>query len=210
MAVSSLVPAVSGPTLAEITTAITTNAAPASVTNSSIATQVANNATPFGGTWTTISDAAFPNATSVTISGLGSYKYIRIIFNIAISGSAGSDGIYLRFNGSAGSDYNYVWTRQAPNQTSPETVSSWNDSLIQFTQAGQFAGTCTGSLTISGAQSGGRKIVDYGPGQFRSGQTGTTWGGWGIWSSSAALTSFTIFNNAAAFPGGKLIVLGAN
>ena len=105
MGISTFPAAASGPTLAEITTAITTNAAPASVTNSSIATQVANNA-PSSNNWTLVATSASLdyNTGSVTFSGLSGYKTYKILIPyIQISGAASALG--LRINNDASADF---------------------------------------------------------------------------------------------------------
>jgi len=193
-----------GPTLAEITSAITTNAAPASVTNSSIATQVANNA-PSANNWTVISSIT-PNATvgTYTFSSLSGYKSYRIIAS-TIPSVATTQGI--RFNGDSSGIYNYAFKGVFANtlegtaglNDSKWTVGNLNDNVIS-----------TLDVTIDNATVGSYK-TGKGWSIGRVGGTTNIDDAYGIWRSTAAITSITFFMvTAGTFNSGNITLLGAN
>lgn len=214
MAVSSLVPAATGPTLAEITAAITTNAAPASVTNTSIATQVANNATPFGGTWTNLyANTPGTSVGTLTISGLGSYKYIRVGWN-GVGCSTAGNNLQIRFNGDAGS--NYYGPRGYANSTGPFTNTSSSGPLtfFNFNRCGidGEANANTGQFDVFGSNSAAYKVLNNQQHMFFDGsaQIGLV-RAVNTWYSTAAITSITFFFNAGNFTtGSKFYIDGAN
>jgi hypothetical protein len=99
---------VAAPSAATIATAV----AAAVPTTAGITSIVqANAGSPFGGTYTQIANSTPSNVDTTTISGLGSYKYLKIHFYIYNSGSS-SFTLDMRFNGDTGSNYftnnNYI------------------------------------------------------------------------------------------------------
>lgn len=198
----------SGPTLAEITSAITTNAAPASVTNSSIATQVANNA-PSSNNWVHVAtSAAFNYSTSsVTFSGLSGYKKYKIVFPYAnISG--GASALSLRINGEASGDsyprtgwYVYSGLQSSRGVGDQYYIGALQSSGYIF-HCEIIIENCTTNTykTISSKFSSSN---NYGDAYFHDGHCINT----------SPVTSFTIFNynQSGTFGGGRNIYLfGAN
>jgi hypothetical protein len=95
----------SGPTIGEITTAITTNAAPAATTVAAITT--AGNAAGWGATaggiaWNQLSNVT-PSGTAVNFTGLGSYRYYRLLC-AGLTVDAGSSQT-IRVNNNANAIY---------------------------------------------------------------------------------------------------------
>jgi hypothetical protein len=102
------------PTLAQITSSITTNAASAGVTMAAITSTVqANAGSPFGGTYTNIYNAIVANGTTtVTVSGLSSYKYLK--FQLYANVNASSD-LFITFNSdTANHSTSYIEYRNNP------------------------------------------------------------------------------------------------
>jgi hypothetical protein len=206
------------PTLAQITSAVTTNAASAGVTIASI-TSAGNSAGwgatgPFGGTWTTIYDNKnITGVTTVTVSGLGSYKYLKIIYNLNTAPTEGV-GLFMRVNGDTAGNYFYNIAWKLSGTAEISTATEYQAGQIQLNTLGAFSNFCTGVIDWVNPQSGSFKYcVTSGPGRVRpgSGQIGTLISSNGGWFNNTAISSVTIFNNAANFASGSLIsILGAN
>jgi len=113
----------SGPSLAEITSAITSNAAPSTVTMPAITSSITTNAASSGvtiaaitsagnsagwgaigggTTWTAISTPNIAGTNTVTFSGLSGYKYYRLEFEVTNSGPS---QIAMRLNGNTSNGY---------------------------------------------------------------------------------------------------------
>lgn len=92
---ASIASAVAAPSAATIASAV---AAPSAATITSI---VQNNANPSA--WTMIANQDFSGTTSVTISGLSSYKKIKVALIYKVSNA--NNQVQLRFNGDSGGQY---------------------------------------------------------------------------------------------------------
>lgn len=225
-----------GVTNASIASAITSNAAPASVTMAAITSSIQANAAssgvtiaaitsagnsagwgatgPFGGTWTTIYDNKnITGVTTVTVSGLGSYKYLKIIYNLNTAPTEGV-GLFMRVNGDTAGNYFYNIAWKLASTAEITAVAEYQAGQIQLNTLGAFSNFCTGVIDWVNPQSGSFKYcVTSGPGRVRpgSGQTGTLISSSGGWFNNTAISSVTIFNNSANFASGSLIsILGAN
>lgn len=105
MGIQQIPLAASGATLAEITTAIQNNAAPASVTNTSIATQVANNSLSTEN-WTLIGSLQTTTAATYTFSSIPSgYKKLMLIAGNIRGVSGNVSVLAMRFNNDSSSLY---------------------------------------------------------------------------------------------------------
>jgi len=188
--------AASVPTLAQINTAVSTNAS------------------PFGGTWTTVYDNRnVSGVSSVTVSGLGSYKYIKVIYSLWLVSGGGGTQLNLRLNGDTGSNYFYNFIKRENGGASLQSYTEYSASQIGFNfVSADFENQCTGTINLINAQAGSFKIVEGGPGRSRENNTtGMQLGSNSGWYSNAGITSLTIFNNNANFgTGGDIIILGAN
>lgn len=199
------------PTLAQITTAITSNAASAGVTMAAITSTVqANAGSPFGGTYTNLGTTNLPqNATSYTLSGLSGYKYLRIGCSFFL------DGTYspiIRFNSDSGNNYLNTAITYLNNTTTPTRVMAQIQNSFKITYAGNYALNAnvrlTGHITISNAASGAYKQVEIllgdSSGTYRFEVSGT-------YISTSAITSMTITSTEiVGNVGGSLYVIGAN
>jgi len=131
--------AASGPTLAEITSAITSNAAPASVTNSSIATQVANNSLSTEN-WTLIGSLQTTTAATYTFSSIPSgYKKLMLIAGLIKASSGNVAKLTMRFNNDSSSLYSsvFMYASGSPDYYSEDTSafltrSNWGNTTSTF------------------------------------------------------------------------------
>ena len=179
---SSVFPAASsGPSLAEITTAIQ------------------NNGSAFSGTWTSLySGSPAANATSVTVSGLGSYKYLRVRWSV-VANSTGNN-FWVRFNGDAGSNYNDHRGYITPS-FGPFTAVSAGNGTTQFNFrrcSGSASEVNIGGFEVYGSNQSGVKALASQEHMFNDssyyglGQAVSTW------RSNAAITSLTFFMGGGA------------
>jgi len=185
----------SGPTLAEITTAITTNAAPASVTNSSIATQVANNA-PSPNAWTLLGSATVTyNSASVSFSGIGGYKTYRLVVPyVQLSGGGGF--WHFRINNDTSSVYDNWFIASG-------TGGASQDSIRSSANGTNFVGV----YEVSNANTSGAKVVKLDLVTFSNNSFGQ---GTGIYRGTSAVSTIT-FSAANVIGNGNTIYLyGAN
>lgn len=195
MGIAIIPAASSGPTLAEITTAIQNNAAPASVTNSSIATQVANNATPFGGTWTNVAENTFSSINTVTVSSLGGYKFLKgwiVITQVPSS----SQAVGFRINGDTTAG-NYVW-----NPDNQITRSYFNfGGNAGFGMSMNFEIFPANSTSVN-------KVIDW---KVFKPSSGASERNTLLWKNNAAVSSITLFNaDSSNNFAGYIRILGAN
>jgi hypothetical protein len=189
------------PTLAQITSAVTTNAASAGVTNASIATQVANNASPYGGTWATLASISTPGTPSVSVTGLGGYKYLQIMFSYW--GFNTSDSLRMRFNNDTSSVY-YNFT--AGSGGSEGAISDTQFRLAPTTNFLRF----NAMFEIRGSNVSVIKMYSG----FAWGAAGNLNAGFGIgtYDSSTAISSIQLFSGSGSNmdSGGRFLVRGAN
>lgn len=191
MAVSSLVPAATGPTLSEITTAITTNAAPASVTNASIATQVANNA-PSPNGWVFLGGGSLASAVSATVS-FSAYKKLRIVVSTVQRGDS-ADYPSLRLNGDSGT--NYAYARKMEGFPSYYEYPA-NTSYFQFSYGAisnnQHSETII-DVDFASMTNGWKSVVWECTGASQAVGAPGNWEGIGVYRGTSAITSVTIYN----------------
>jgi hypothetical protein len=197
----------SGPSLAEITSAITTNAAPSSVTMpaitssittnaassgvtlSAIGTQVANNASPYGGTITSLGVVTATNVSTTTFSSLSSYKYLKFYIMV---GSAASDIFAMRFNGDTGA--NYRWGTTTDRGTGASTYNVGDNSFFLDNGSGNSnSNVRVWTIEIPMSNSGAYKMYNgFGPGTT-DGAAPAMGFSHGTWNSTAAISSVTFF-----------------
>lgn len=198
MGISVFPAAASGPSIGEITTAITTNAAPASVTNSSIATQVANNA-PSPNAWVFLGSGNLQGNNSATVS-FSAYRKLRIVWKFT-NGTGGPQAVLVRFNGDTGNNYT-VAALVSYNDTYAQAQTNFliNTDSLRMTYGNLAnAGSCIGWMEVNDANStSAHKQAIYrnmaamtslpsnGIGRFDAD---------GIWRNNAAITSVTIIGN---------------
>jgi hypothetical protein len=189
------------PTLAQITSAITTNAAPAATTVAAI-TAAGNSAGwniaggQFVSTWTNIGTYTGNDTVStVTFSGLSSYRFLRFFGLTQFSGS--SDILSLRFNGDTSGSYHWgiisstnsnISAGQDRIRLNPGTVSANNTASSYF--------------VIDGSNSGSHKILYMPPQPVRVGSADAFGGGYGGWRNTSAISTITIFTNGGTVFGG--------
>jgi hypothetical protein len=180
MAVSSLVPASAGPTIGEINTSVSTY-----------------SKGPLDITWTTIAQVN-PNLTSTqTITGLGGYKYLKIMA-VNVYGNT-VDTFLMRFNGdTTARAYAKIGFRLSGSNGA---VGGDNDNgnAIGFYPVGTSTGQSTFSLEIQNpTQTSSKKVGRY----FNQGWDGGSWyrqEGDFIWQNNAAVTSVTIIKSGGGF-----------
>ena len=119
------------PTLAQITSAVTTNAASAGVTMAAITSTVqANAGSPYGGTYTNIASTITSSVTSVTITGLSGYKYLKFRY-IAENFVSNNFTLLFRINADSSSLYRWCGFGFGDNTTQPFAYSAFTVSEIR-------------------------------------------------------------------------------
>jgi hypothetical protein len=208
MAISNLVPTAAGPSLAEITTAITTNAASAGVTMAAIGTSVAANA-PSPNAWTVISNiTANASVSSYTFSSLSGYKSYRIVCGVTMAIGA---SMCLRFNGDSGANYTFGYIKGQSDYT--YGAGGERDSKIPLgtDMSSSNAQYSSIDVTIQNATLAVNKSVKgnaYGRGTNNSGIF-VDFGG--QWLNTSSINSITFFTSPAYnFNNGNITLLGAN
>lgn len=218
---ATIAAAVAAPSAATIAAAV---AAPSSATiASAVAAAVpttagitsivqANAGSPFGGTWTSLyANSPATLATSLTVSGLGSYKYLRVRWFV-VANSAGNN-FEVRLNGDTGSNYNDH--RGYSTDTSPFTAVSIRHPGTGFNfrrTSGLASEANVGGFEIWGSnQSGVKALANQEHTFFDSAYRGL---GHAVstWRSTAAITSITFFfSGSGAFDSSTVIYVdGAN
>lgn len=187
-----------GVTMAAITSSITANAASAGVTLAAIGSQVSANASPYGGTWTNLGTYSSGGA-SATFSNLGGYKYLK--FFCMVQGFSSTDTLGIRFNGeNTGSNY---WSYYAANNGASATNGG--------------AGGVNG-MPLGPSGSGIVMIEIFGsnstiPKAFKWNYVTTTdraGNGAGVWLNTAAITSVTLYPiNGSNFSSPMIVGIGA-
>lgn len=170
----------SGPTLAEIQTAVSTYS------------------TPYNGTWTDLGiTRANGGLSSITVSGLGGYKELRMQLFLSASTSS---YITMRLNGDTGSNYGYV------NSVYNSIGSSYITTGMRLNQA---SGADTTSLiTISPANSTtAKKSIATGTNHSQLNNLGNFHG---LWYNTSAVTSVTFALNTGTFSDGWIQIWGIN
>jgi len=172
----------SGPTLAEITTAIQ------------------NNATPYNGTWTDIAYQSGNGLTAVTFSSISGYKTLRLA---SIGLPAGGGNINVTFNGDTGGNYSTFTLRsrdttntftnvRTPQGTSIVLGLSDSGSIeAHLTIQNASSSTASKQLSLVNAAWPGATGGDYLFGIYRSTSPITsitiTRGGGGTWATSSPI-----------------------
>jgi hypothetical protein len=179
MGYSAYPPAASGPTLAEIQTAVSTYS------------------TPYNGTWTDLGTTSISGSSSVTITGLGGYKQLKIFVYLEPSTAS---YVTMRLNGDTGSNYGYV------NSNSTTSAQSYPTTGMRL---GPSSGASViGYLTISPANSTTSKKTIFSDSNFSHANTSANFTG--VWLSTAAITSATFVLNTGTFSGGGIQIWGIN
>lgn len=180
MGYSAYPPAASGPTLAEIETAVSTYS------------------TPYNGTWTDLGiTRANGGISSVTVSGLGGYKELRM--QLFFSPSTTSY-ITMRLNGDTGANYGYV------NTIYNSIGSSYITTGMRLNQSS--GAELTSLITISPANSTtAKKSIAAGSNHAQFNALGNFHG---LWYNTSAVTSVTFALNTGTFSDGWIQIWGIN
>jgi hypothetical protein len=194
-----------GVTMAAITSSITTNAASAGVTLAAIGTQVANNS-PSANNWTVIANSGI-NWSNFTFTGISGYRKLRL-FAPRLEAASGA-GVFVRVN-SNGTVGNYFNSRTQTFNGTPGGTTSGSQDSIQFGISAditpgtfdlifEFANLATISKTITG--------------RFAQNQSSFTAIGEayrGYFVPTAAITSLQIFSGGTLIAGQPVYLLGQN
>jgi hypothetical protein len=194
---ATIASAVAAPSSATIATAV----AAAVPTIGAINTSVANNASPYGGTWANLADVVTPGTSSVTISGLGGYKYLQIYFSFF--GYNTVDSLRMRFNSDATGVYHSI---SAGTGGTIGAISESSFGLMPSTNTGRY----TAMLEIRGSNSSSIKMYSG----FAWGTTGNLGTGFsiGTYNSNTAISSINLFTGSGNImdSGGRVLIRGAN
>lgn len=185
------------PTLAQITTAITSNAASAGVTMAAITSTVqANAGSPFGGTWTYLGYVNPNGSNAATFTGLSSYKYLKMTW-IGLATSGGAD-LLLRINGDSANNYAWWGLYSAANTN----AYGLGDANYPWFDAGSISSTSAllNNGTVEFPQSNNStavKFVKYDVTNFNGTQIHRKVEG--IWNNTAAISSVSLFLSGGTF-----------
>jgi hypothetical protein len=176
----------SGVTMAAITSSITTNAASSGVTLAAIGTQVANNASPYGGTWANVATTSASTVSTITVSGLTGYKFLKIF---CVLENVTASYMRYRLNGDTGSNYNY-WTFTSAAGTD---IGRTADTSIVARRDDVGSGGFVFDIPLANGTGHNKYIEETG------GRGGSQIIGRGVWNSTAAVSSFTLFIGSGTF-----------
>lgn len=157
--------------------------------------------------WSLVSTTNTTSGTSVTITGLGTYKQLMIFFN-RISSAGASDNYYLQFNSSASANYNDFGLR---SDGAGAMKGNRNVSGTEFGIGGSedSAGFITGYLYVSGCQSSGFKTGTYTSGGSAAGAAVGQIKGF-IWADSTTISSIKVAGyDATTFDAGSITIYGS-
>jgi len=217
------------PTIAAITSSITTNAASAGLTNASITsagnaagwgatgptttqiaaavptlaqinTSVATNApSPYSITWVNLALTTTNGVSGVTISSLSGYKYYRVL--ALCESMSGSNKLSMRFNGDTGANYGFAMGSAAPSGE----IARFS---TQATLSPQLNGSKGAMIDIPAANltSGDKMFFTLGA----VSSVGASGLAVGVWQNTAAITSMTFFDSQSNTGNWYVRVMGAN
>lgn len=186
-----------GVTMTAITNAITSNAASAGVTLAAIGTQVANNASRFSATWTNLGFVSSAAQSSVTFSNLSGYKYLRLICNYMSCSNNGA--LNLRFN-SDSTPNNYHWFNTYIQSGSQGLSASIGSNEMRLTDTMSASSSMMTYLEIDNSNYAvTKKVFFQSSWQSTSGQWTLGPQGQGIWRSTAAISSITLYPSSGTF-----------
>lgn len=207
---SAIASAVAAPSLAQITSAITTNAASAGVTLAAIGTQVANNSSsPLN--WTLLATGSLQSVNAATVS-FSSYRALRIITRC--QAGASSQQLCLRLNSDSTGAYSYSrW----PSNGTTQSNSTTGVSSLQIAGNANSSSPVNAVIDIFNANTTAIKIITAQVGLLDSSTgSGVGFPGVGSYTGGSAITSITLFDNngvnwaASANNANAFQVFGAN
>jgi hypothetical protein len=194
---ATIASAVAAPSAATIATAV----AAAVPTISAINSSVASNASPFPA-WTAIANGInIDGTTAGTISGLSSYKAIRIYYTYVPNSTS---DIFIRFNSDSGANYHTVYNFFANNQNPNGDHRAFSSRLDlgYNASAGQ---RHAGFIEIENNQSSsGPKIVK---GKVFFGNAATVREFEGFYGSNTQISTLT-FTSPSNFSDSRIYVVG--
>ena len=199
MAVSSLVPAVTGPTLSEITTAGTS--AGWGATGSPVPT------------WTLITSLNFNNTNTMSLSGLSGYKTLKIVWYGLAAGVAEVTMTY-RINGDTGNNYgggmqtSYSSTSSPVGNTNGNYTS--NQNMVALIGSSGSAAS-NGVMRIEGANlTNINKLAEWKATGTYAGQTAWFEGLGNYQGTGSVVSSISFLLSSSTFVNGTIYVYGAN
>jgi hypothetical protein len=154
-------------------------------------------------------------ASTITITGLSGYNKL-MIYVWGASDNSGGGGLYCRFNSDTGANYGYYGARfdwestYAANQFIG-VGGPGADNLLFGKMAATASAATFGFLQIDGANSTGRKVINYvaaGNAPSSSGQRSHIMGA--SYDGTSVISSFTIFADSGNFDAGTVRIFGAN
>lgn len=167
------------------------------VNYSSLSTSSAN--------WTFIASAAPSAVASASLTGISGYKKLKIVAYLANINQNGN--FYVQFNSDTGTNY-YGGAWGVSNYMSTSVTASLTSNAISLTSGG--ATTAAFSFEIENANSTS-VFKDLNGASVSQGTPNFGAQNFGVWRSTAAITSIQISNNgASASITGNIYLLGQN
>ena len=158
--------------------------------------------------WSLVSTTATTSGTSVTITGLGTYKQLMIFFN-RLSAASFSDQWYLQFNSSASANYNDFGLR-AGGTTQFNGNRNVNGTELPIGGSADAADSMTGYLYVSGCQSTGFKFGNYTAGATTPVTNNISQIKGFIWANAATISSIKVAGyDSRTFDAGEIIIYGS-
>ena len=165
-----------------------------------------------GSNYTLLSNAA-PSTGTYTVTGLSGYDQLYIVME-TMGTTAVSGACNLRLNADSGSNYDSYFTQMvAPNtysansQTTSATVP--NNVIKVGLLSNNTSSTISGYIKISGANTAGKKLVEYAAGGTPAGGINQqTLVGAGVYNSATVISSISLINNAGSWTGGIVKIYG--
>ena len=191
---ATIAAAVAAPSAATIATAV----AAAVPTTAGITSIVqANAGSPYSGTITNLGFQSGNGATTVTFSSLGGYK--KVVIHWMGADTTNSTNVRIRINGDTGANYAaYGRNNTSSGVTSPNRAVRSDNIYMQSTGSGVNNSDFSGRLTLLDSNSGAYKIGNVEHNGYDGG-TGIHGDKSWIWTSTAAITSVSIYLQAGTF-----------
>jgi hypothetical protein len=169
-------------------------------------------ATPAAGGGITQISSATPSGATYSVSGLGGYKQLIIVFEQVVSNSGVGQNVTMRFNGNGGSDYIYRFLN-----TSATTVSAQESNTDTSMPVANLLSSTSGNSTLTGVinvydySSTSIKAGTISVGNRSAGSASVSKIGTFAYAQASAITQFDlIIAGGAAFSGGTVIIYGVN
>ena len=162
--------------------------------------------------WVLVSNTTTNTGTSYTISGLGSYKKLRIFYSGVSNTNTNGARLRFRMNGDTGANYNaYVIDFNSQGSATLTNEARLNQTSLELCKQGtaSAADTLSGYIFIDGCDGTGDKIGwQMGASNQASTQARGIMGGF-RYDASAGISNITVFFDTDSFDAGTVSIYGS-